>query len=86
MENYQNRCDNKQLNSNKSSFHKNRKYSPIELDQEKEEKDKQFKKVSMKYFYYIMIILKIIIETTVPTTKILITRIINIKISFILQV
>ena len=32
MENYQNRCDNKQLNSNKSSFHKNRKYSPIELD------------------------------------------------------
>ena len=44
MENIHNICDNQQLNSNKSSCQKNKKYTTIELDEEKEEKDKQFKK------------------------------------------
>ena len=44
MENIQNIRYNKQLNSNNSSCNNNKKYTSIELDEEKEEKDKQFKK------------------------------------------
>ena len=44
FENFQNIHDNKQLNSYKSSSNKNKKYASIELDEEREEKDKQFKK------------------------------------------
>ena len=51
MEDIQNISDNKQLNSNKSSYHKNKKYSTIELDEEKEERDKQFKKSFDEVFF-----------------------------------
>ena len=44
MENFQNKYDNKQLNSNNYSFNKIKKHTPIDLYEEKEEKDKQFKK------------------------------------------
>ena len=44
MENFQNKYDNKQLNSNNYSFNKIKKHTPIDLYEEKEEKDNQFKK------------------------------------------
>jgi hypothetical protein len=44
MENFQNKYDNKQLNSNNYSLNKIKKHTPIDLYEEKEEKDNQFKK------------------------------------------
>ncbi len=51
METIQNRCDNKQLNSNNYSFNKIKKYTSIESDMEKEEKDKQFQKSFDEVFF-----------------------------------